>query len=146
MKKLLTLILILFAAPSLCFGESYFCIGEGATGFVSNENYRQTKFETNKWIVKQYPKTGPRQDIAYKLLLADVDAKDLTKDKWILNCNKKDQNKYYIDCGGRELSFHLNKETLRFIYLDAGNFLYSEKTREAITADSIMEIGNCSRI
>ena len=45
MKKLLTLALILFAAP--CFGESYLCIGDKATGFIYYK-------ESNKWDTAKF--------------------------------------------------------------------------------------------
>jgi len=45
MEKLLTLALILFAAP--CFGESYLCIGDKATGFIYYK-------ESNKWDTAKF--------------------------------------------------------------------------------------------
>jgi len=50
MNKLLTLILILFAAP--CFGESYLCIGDKSVGFDNENNYQITKFVLGKYIIK----------------------------------------------------------------------------------------------
>jgi len=52
MKKLLTLLLILFATPSLCFAESYLCIGDKSVGFDNENNYQITKFVLGKYIIK----------------------------------------------------------------------------------------------
>ena len=62
MNKLLPLILILFAAPSLCFGESYLCIGEKAQNRVKHQgkiieenggNFGKSKI--NNLVILSYP-------------------------------------------------------------------------------------------
>jgi len=46
-----SLILILFTTPTLCFGESYLCIGDKLTGFSSKNEFSQANFKPQKWII-----------------------------------------------------------------------------------------------
>ncbi|GAG83174.1 unnamed protein product, partial [marine sediment metagenome] len=53
MKKILPLILILFVAP--CFGESYLCVTEKATGFKASKNYEQVNFKADDKYIFRSP-------------------------------------------------------------------------------------------
>jgi len=147
MKKLLPLILILFATP--CFGESYLCIGEKHTGFDAENNFKQVNFNSRKWIVKRATtpnETFPNAEYTVNMHGGGGDAFALT-----LYCDKPEpavsefikklqDQQPQIYCKGL-YSFVMSKKPLRFILTMSAGYVH-----DSYQEDVSLEIGQCSRI
>jgi len=143
MKKLLPLILIIFATP--CFGESYLCIGDMATGFTAEDDFIQTEFNSEKYIVK--PDSGKDLFESNKTKIYSV---HIHGGNFIVSCLRENQvgkAPELLLCGSRAVGFILNKKTMRFAIHEYGSALQSKETIKKDGASSIfIEIGKCSKI
>jgi len=129
MKKLLPLILILFAAPSLCFGESYLCTGDKTTGLDASKNFQQKKFEHYNWEIKE----GSGKYV-YQVMLHG------TNDVY-LNCYKDEQrDENVIQCRGTNSTLIFSKVSSRYVYNNIGSYIFESNTDDVIT-----EIGTCAK-
>ena len=143
MKKLLPLILILFAAP--CFGETYLCIAESAAGFDGDQNWKPKTFKTDsKYLIKTID-----EEIlsSYPILGSQFNAKDAKywisefgDDFPIAFCPHSILTGY--KCGGLGLTLWFDSKALKFTVLNYGGWM----NEHLETDDTALEIGKCSKI
>jgi len=137
MKKLLPLILFLFSVP--CFGETYLCIGEDATGFDSGNNFSRAKFIPNKWIVKPFTSnTAP--DVEWAVFQHGEDFPMFYCEPYTFNNKPIEDSLIY--CQEEHLAFRLNKKTLKYVYSHLGHYFVDRIDSD----DMILEYGKCSKI
>ena len=137
MKKLLTLILILFAAP--CFGESYLCIGERATGFKVDDGLRYANFKPETWIIKSHEAAAvlyPDELFVYK------HGKDFPSFACCATCNSSQ-----LQCPGYAEPlvytdvFWMSKKTLRYTAS-----ILCQYVTDGGNDDIYVEFGKCSKL
>ncbi len=141
MKKLLPLILILFAAP--CFAESYLCIADGAAGFDAHQIWKPKTFRTDsKYLIKPIDEE----------ILSDwpIVAKNAKDDKyWIAEfgndfpiafCPHSNSNWY--ECRGLGQTLWFDSKALKFTALHPGGWM-NENLK---TDDTGLEIATCSKL
>jgi len=158
MKKLLPLILILFATP--CFGESYLCVTEKVTGFKASENYEQVNFKADdKYIFRSPVETDK---MFYGMPITDIT--DIDDVKFVINklgeshvlsyCeeevwhkNKSEKSSSladFYDCSAGNPEFVFNTSTLRFLVFRAGG--WTDEGEAHKTSNIYVGIGKCSKI
>ena len=145
MKKLLTLALILFAAP--CFGESYLCIGEKTVGFEAKDNYSINTFNSQKWIVRR--PTGEYKDIfssetKWVVFKHGVDTPSLYCETVDGHFNPLQEEPNSIFCKGivsEGSIFWMSKQNLRFSYSTMALYVAQKDVD-----DPYIEIGKCSKL
>ena len=148
MKKLLPLILILFAAP--CFGESYLCIADNATGFKANNEWEPAFFIPNiKFIFRppnEHEIIQKKVDINTKYVLTDFgnDILPIACKRYVYyKSNARELRTYECKKGDNGIeNFVINLNTLRFYHLYTGHALGGNQNGD----DFAIHLGKCSKV